>query len=216
MTRIIGSRILKTQCCGSTLKSEAYASINFSVAENWTDGKMVGTLFNRDGQLRRCICGRVFFLKDAMTDIVIRKDDPNLSAESIPSAQFIKDDELDTLLKSQSHELNIEITLRKRLWQFSNDAFRDTYREFKKTNKDSFPTYSLTLEQTDNLERLKELLIEQSSTNTLTLIEVNRALGHMNEALDCLKNLAQDDESFVNIMTLLINLKYRGPARYRS
>lgn len=216
MTRIIGSRILKTPCCGSTLKSEAYASINMSVAENWTDGKMVGTLFNRDGQLRRCICGRIFFLKDAMTDVVIRKNDPNLSAESIPSAQFIKDDELDTLLKSQSHELNIEITLRKRLWQFSNDTFRDTYREFKKTNKDSFPTYSLTLEQKDNLERLKELLIEQSSTNTLTLIEVNRALGHMNEALDCLKNLTKNDESFVNIMTLLINLKYRGPARYRS
>jgi hypothetical protein len=105
---------------------------------------------------------------------------------------------------------------RRNLWQFSNDTFRDTYREFKKTNKDSFPTYSLTLEQTDNLERLKELLIDQSSTNTLTLIEVNRALGHMNEALDCLKNIAQDDESFVNMMTLLIDSKYRGPARYRS
>ena len=216
MTRIIGSRILKTPCCGSTLKSEAYASINFSVAENWTDGRMVGTLFNRDGQLRRCICGRVFFLKDAMTDIVIRKDDPTLSAESIPSAEFIKDDELDVFLKSQSLELNIEIALRKRLWQFSNDSFRDTYREYKKTNKDSFPTYSLTKEQTENLERLKKLLIEQSSTNTLMLIEVNRALGYMNEALDCLKGLAQDDESFVNMMTLLIDSKYRGPARYRS
>ena len=216
MTRIIGSQILKTQCCGSTLKSEAYASINSSVAENWTDGKMVGTLFNRDGQLRRCICGRIFFLKDAMTDIVIRKDDPNLSAESIPSAEFIKDDELDVLLNSQSQELNIEITLRKRLWQFSNDTFRDTYREFKKTNKNSFPPYSLTLEQTDNLERLKELLVMQGSTNTLTLIEVNRALGHINEALVCLKNLEEEDESYVSMMTLLIGSKYKGPARFRA
>ena len=97
MTRIIGSRILKTPCCESTMKSEAYASINMSVAENWTDGKMVGTLFNRDGQLRRCICGHLFFLRDAMTDVVIRKNDPNLSADSIPSAIFIKDDELNAL-----------------------------------------------------------------------------------------------------------------------
>ena len=217
MTRIIGSRILKTPCCGSTMKSEAYASINMSVAENWTDGKMVGTLFNRDGQLRRCICGHLFFLRDAMTDVVIRKNDPNLSAESIPSAIFIKDDELNTLLKSQSHELDIEITLRKRLWQYTNDSFRDTYREFKKSNKNSFPTYSLTLEQTENLEHLKKLLIKQSSKNSLILSEINRALGHMNEALACLKDLEQDDdESFVNIMTLLIDLKYRGPARYRT
>jgi hypothetical protein len=198
------------------MKSEAYASINFSVAENWTDGKMIGTLYNRDGQMRSCICGHLFFLRDAMTDIVIMKNDPNLSADSIPSAKFIKDDELNALLKSQSHELEIEITLRKRLWQFSNDSFRETYREYKKSNKDSFPTYSLTIEQTENLERLKELLISQNSDNLLMLIEINRALGYTKEALNCLKNLSKDEESFVNMMTFLIDSKYRGPARYRS
>ena len=167
MTRIVGSRILKTPCCGSTLKSDAYASINFSVAENWTDGKMIGTLFNRDGNLRHCLCGQVFFLNDAMTDVVILKSDKTLSADSIPYAQYIKDDEVESLLDSHEFSIEIEIILRKRLWQFSNDSFRDVYRAHKKVNPKSFPTYSLTTSQISNLERLKALVNELNAKKFL-------------------------------------------------
>jgi hypothetical protein len=216
MTRIIGSRILKSPCCGSTLKSEAYASINFSVAENWTDGKMIGTLYNRDGKLRHCICGQVFLLDDAMTDVVILKSDKTLSAESIPSAQYIKDEEVESLLESQEFSPEIEIILRKRLWQISNDSFRDIYRAHKKINPNSFPSYAITTKQTSNLERLKSLINEPNADNALLLIEINRALGNKSDAIKCITSISKEDESFVKMMANLIDSNYRGPARYKS
>jgi len=216
MTRIVGSRIIKTPCCGSTLKSEAYASINFSVAENWTDGKMIGTLFNRDGNLRHCLCGQVFFLDDAMTDVVILKNDQTLSAETIPYAQYIKDDEVESLLESQEFSPEIEIILRKRLWQISNDSFRDVYRAHKKVNPNSFPSYALTIKQTSNLERLKFLINDPNAKNALILIEINRALGNKSDAIICINSISKDDESFIKMMTNLIESDYRGPARYKS
>lgn len=65
MTRISAERIILAPCCGKLYKTPHYSSINFTAHEHWTDGKVVGGLFNNGDGLRRCDCGEVFLLSDA-------------------------------------------------------------------------------------------------------------------------------------------------------
>ncbi len=65
MTRISGSRIILAPCCGKILTTPSYSSVNLTANEHWTDGKVVGGLFNNGGGLRLCECGEVFLLSDA-------------------------------------------------------------------------------------------------------------------------------------------------------
>lgn len=74
MTRCSGSRLIMTPCCGKLFSTPIYSSINFSANEHWTDGKVVGGLFNNGDGLRRCDCGEVFLLSDAKQVGTIPKD----------------------------------------------------------------------------------------------------------------------------------------------
>jgi hypothetical protein len=216
MTRITGSQILKTPCCGKTLKSVAYGTINFSTDENWTDGKAVGALFNSDGQLRKCLCGRPFFLNDAYTGVVIKNDDAILSADSIPSALYISDSEIKDLLVNKM-DVEIEIALRKRLWRLSNDEFREEYRQHMQSKPCDLPNYVLTKEQEENLEILKILLVKQGGANELLLAELDRALGNREDALSHLSRVTnKNDVKLAEMLAGLIYKNYRGPVRYKS
>lgn len=65
MARISGTRLIMVPCCGLLYSTPAYASINFTAHEHWTDGMVVGGLFDNGSGLRRCECGEVFLLRDA-------------------------------------------------------------------------------------------------------------------------------------------------------
>ena len=60
MTRISGINIIKAPCCGALYSTVAFASINFTASENWTDGTTENSLSQSDGGLRRCTCGGYF------------------------------------------------------------------------------------------------------------------------------------------------------------
>jgi hypothetical protein len=62
MTRISGTRIIEVPCCRAQYSTPAYGSINLTAYEYWTDGRHVGSLFDWDGGLRRCVCGQYFLL----------------------------------------------------------------------------------------------------------------------------------------------------------
>jgi hypothetical protein len=62
MTRITGSNVIQTPCCGAQYRTPAYGSINLSAQEYWTDGRRVGSLFGGDGGLRQCQCGAYYLL----------------------------------------------------------------------------------------------------------------------------------------------------------
>lgn len=66
-----------TPCCGKLFSTPAYSSINFTAQEHWTDGKVVGGLFDNGNGLRRCECGEVFLLSDAKQVGTIPKDKPH-------------------------------------------------------------------------------------------------------------------------------------------
>ncbi len=216
MTRITGSQILKAPCCGRTMTSPAYASINFSVNESWTDGQAVGTLFNKNGQLRKCLCGQPFFLSDAMTGVVIKYDDPVLSVESIPSAPYIKDDEVEVLLSFEGLTTEIEIALRQRLWRISNDSFRHEYREHMESNPSDLPRYNLSPEQANNLNALKFLLLNCGNENVILMAEIERTLGNFEAALELLNAAPKNDAKLAQMLKSLVKSNYTGPARYRD
>ena len=78
MTRMAGSIVFRTNCCGALYRRQAYASINLSAQEYWTDGKRVNSLFPNDGGLRQCQCG-TFFLQhecDKLYDLPKEKYKP--------------------------------------------------------------------------------------------------------------------------------------------
>ena len=60
MTRIAGTSIIKAPCCGALYSATAFASINFTASEHWTDGASENSLSQYDGGLRRCTCGGYF------------------------------------------------------------------------------------------------------------------------------------------------------------
>ena len=73
-----GSIVFRTNCCGALYRRQAYASINLSAQEYWTDGKRVNSLFPNDGGLRQCQCG-TFFLQhecDKLYDLPKEKYKP--------------------------------------------------------------------------------------------------------------------------------------------
>ncbi len=76
MTRTSGDKVIQTHCCGALLRTPSYSSINLSANERWTDGRVVGSLFENGGGLRRCTCGEYFLLIDATTVGAIAKQKP--------------------------------------------------------------------------------------------------------------------------------------------
>ena len=67
MTRVSGNTVIQSPCCGAAFRTPAYSSINLSAHERWTDGRVVGSLFENGGGLRRCSCGCYFLLPQATT-----------------------------------------------------------------------------------------------------------------------------------------------------
>jgi hypothetical protein len=81
MTRISGDRIVLAPCCGKILGTPSYSSVNLTAKEHWTDGRVVGGLFNNGGGLRLCACGEVFLLSDAKQVGNIPKGKPTAPAD---------------------------------------------------------------------------------------------------------------------------------------
>jgi len=63
MTRVFGRTILKTPCCGALYCDKAYASINFSAQEHWSDGRHVCSLSPEGEGLCVCACGAYFLVR---------------------------------------------------------------------------------------------------------------------------------------------------------
>ena len=89
MTRMAGSYVVQTGCCGALYRRQAYASINFSAHEYWTDGRRVNSLFPNDGGLRKCQCGSFFLLHDCDKLYDLPKD--NLKPRAPKGWQHTKD-----------------------------------------------------------------------------------------------------------------------------
>ena len=120
MTSFRGFNLISTKCCGAIYSAPRYASFNASAFEYWTDGTRVHSLIPTDGGLRQCRCGSYFLMKSTfIVGFEIER--------SIPSAEFIKDVDLEFLLNEEL-STEVEIVVRRRYWRFLNEPYRDLYR----------------------------------------------------------------------------------------
>jgi hypothetical protein len=123
MTRISGHTSIASPCCKSLYKVVEYASMNFSVYANWTDGAKDGALMPNDGGLRVCRCGTAFLLRDAI----------RLEIEVSPDTPFPPkpaDADLPSVIQATPSS-QIEATARRNYWRHLNDAYRVLYREHR-------------------------------------------------------------------------------------
>lgn len=65
MTSTKGFHIIQSPCCKTHLTTVAYASLNFSASEYWTDGGTVNSLAPTHEGLCCCPCGSFFHLSNA-------------------------------------------------------------------------------------------------------------------------------------------------------
>jgi hypothetical protein len=73
MTRIIGTRVYRATCCGREYGTAAYASINFSAFEYWTDGATLNSLAPEPSRIYRCQCSGLFLMGQTQTVGLIRR-----------------------------------------------------------------------------------------------------------------------------------------------
>ena len=255
MTRIAGTNIIKTPCCGNLYSTTAFASINFMASEHWTDGATENSLSQSDGGLRRCKCGgyflsgyaeRVGFIpkntrqqaeqseysiskifgkigklliaEDKAKPQTIRKPPSQWAANETvipPKAQSVTGSAIAELLDSKPQDKNLLIQARRLYWRYLNDQFRDEYRTYRDTNKDSFLAYAPSATQMDNMTQLAELLEDHDMVDELELGELYREMGQPLKARAKLAKVGEDDRKLCDMQLTLLEMDYRGPARFK-
>lgn len=232
MTSTRGYKIVSTKCCGAVYTTVRYSSMNFSALEYWTDGARTHSLMPIDGGLRKCKCGKYFLLQQTL-EVGYEEE------RSIPSAQGVKDDDLESALEHQlSHE--IELVIRRRYWRYLNDPYRDLYRTHRDESNQSsnsiskrlltfiglkqetttshhftVPTYEPSDHQQKNLLRLLSLMDQSDSSFWLEKAEIFRELSDFEKAEEALSFLTKDETTTYQIIRQLIEERKNAPHRYR-
>jgi hypothetical protein len=209
MTRTSGYSIIQTPCCEAKFLTPRYASINMSAAEHWTDGRVVGSLFDNGGGLRQCACGSYFLLSQA--DYLDKTH-----SKELPLAIHVKDTELDALLLFKSVDSEVEIVARRRYWQFLNDPYRETYRAARQTDTSCWPTYTPSDVQRVNMNKLLSLLDAHHTQNWIEMAELLRELGEPTAAQNALKYINKSQTQDAELQRQLISKGGQGPVRFRN
>ena len=246
MTRFSGSRLIIAPCCGKLFSTPQHSSINFTAHEHWTDGKVVGGLFDNGGGLRWCECGEVFLLSDAKqvgaipkdkqqapddwqrkssswwhrlwgfptTEKIIkyydiRSDDEIATAQANtpPSPNYVRDDELQALLEKK-HKPEIELRLRRLYWRYMNNNYRTALKVSPTIKR---PVFTPTTDQTENMRILATLIESGDDMNVSELVEIYRELGEFDKAEVLLPLLPAGYETEAALQKELLAEKCQAP-----
>lgn len=123
MTRIIGTLVHATPCCGALYASPKYASMNFSAFEYWTDGWREHSLMPNDDGLRRCKCGQ-FVLMQQLVEI----DSGEFSG--LPYLAPVPPHQLADCFET-THDEATEVAARLGYWRHLNHDYRGRYRQHR-------------------------------------------------------------------------------------
>ena len=122
MTRTTGHTLIATNCCRTLYATPQYGSMNFSAFLYWTDGHKEGSLMPGGGGLRKCKCGEVYLLREA-----IRLE---LDAEpDTPKTQHLEAADLPHAVNSPNKA--VELAARREYWIDLNHDYRDLYRAYR-------------------------------------------------------------------------------------
>jgi hypothetical protein len=215
MTSYSGYKIIRCPHCGTESAERAFASINFSAQEYWTDGQRVNSLAPTDESIRNCNCGSFYLSFTAKT--LGHSKAPNFEGAEIPIARVVSDAGLQAALLSKKYDSDCELAIRKRLNRYFNDPYRDIYRHHRSRDKGSFPEYEPSAAQKENLILMIELMDQDSIRNVFELVECHREVGAFDIALDHASSTSIDNQTqrMLALQRQLIANGIRNPVRFR-
>jgi hypothetical protein len=194
------------QCptCSAEFAAWAVASGNSFDAKFFTDGCILGSMFDEDSLLLRCPgCNKYFWRENVLTRKSMHDSQYFLafkekSTPRLPNAEKLDGRDYDILVllsfwKSEAQEKHIRI----RAWWSFNDAYR-----FGQPEK-----FSMSPEQEANLIRLLELLDTNDPGESITRAEILRGLGQFDS---CLQELNRPiEERYVMAVDTIKDLAIR-------
>lgn len=247
MTIIRGSRTLAAPCCGAQYAFPRFVTMNFSAFEYWTDGWDDGVLMPKDYGIRLCSCGR-FVLRREMHDVSVSDEleaphmrfvPPNRIDECIASADSVEMEraarrflwhELNHAYREQyrTHREHEETALRTG-WESANPDRRTFWGRLVGRKAPiyvrpdvpmTFPTFTTTLEQIQNMTRLCELISEENKPvgerDMLELAELYRELGRLADAQHAIAHVPHDTKPVARrVIAKLIEDGLSSPIRFR-
>jgi hypothetical protein len=222
MTRTSGRWILQTPCCGARYCSPAYASINFSAHEYWSDGRRVKSLAPQDEGLRRCGCGAFFLLRQcgSVGELPLAQRDTRPAAERAldpPDIRPVGADDLAGLLAANPPDRGVMIAGRRLHWRDLNDPFREVYRTHRMEHATSLPPYRPTDGQRANMTALLALLDGAPDVDFGEVAELHRELGDFERAAEAVEKAVPNywGETIAPLLGRLIARRVNAPVRYR-
>lgn len=165
-----------------------------------------------------CKIGKLFIAEDKAKPQTIRKPPSQWAANETvipPKAQSITGAAIAELLDSKPQDKNLLIQARRLYWRYLNNQFRDEYRAYRDIHKDSFPAYAPSAAQIDNMEQLAALLEDRDMVDELELGELYREMGQPLRARAKLAKVGDEDKKLCEIQVTLLEMNYRGPARFK-
>ena len=118
------------------------------------------------------------------------------------------------LLDFKPQDKNLLIQARRLYWRYLNNQFRDEYHAHRDIHKDSFPSYAPSAAQINNMEHLAALLEDHDMADELELGELYRELSQPLKARAKLAKADQLDKKLCSIQLTLLEMDFRGPARF--
>lgn len=138
-----------------------------------------------------------------------------------PWPDHVKASELAGLIAAGTADAELEAVLRRRYWQHLNEPFRAVYRQFRDAHHErdaegdsaTFPEFTTSPEQTDNMRRLLPLLEAMASPDWLEIAELNRELGDFAQAKASLDHPVSNERLHL-VISKLTQQKVRCPVRF--
>ena len=162
--------------------------------------------------------GKLLMAEDKTKTQTIRKLPSQWAANETvipPKAQSVTGAAIAELLDSKPQDKNLLIQARRLYWRYLNNQFRDEYRTYRDIHKDSFPAYAPSAAQMDNMEQLATLLEAHDMVDELELGELYREMGQPLKARAKLAKVGEEDRKLCEIQVTLLEMNYRGPARFK-
>ncbi|MFM7008197.1 MAG: hypothetical protein ACKO0Z_02495 [Betaproteobacteria bacterium] len=247
MTSYAGYTISAAECCGVRYAIRRYRSINFSASCYWTDGYRENSLMPNDHGLRQCKCGVFFVQKDLVEIDQVQESElpsparvePSILAIAIQQASNEKIEaaaRLDYWHHLNHHYRNLyrihrdaEEQEAREKWETAHPDTRSLWQIIRKAKRTpeyttsfdrpiTFPAFTPSWEQEENMRRLLQLLLTSSNRTwyAYEIVELNRELGRFAEASKALEQTNRDDESVLHgLLAKLIKEQQAAPVRYR-
>ena len=154
---------------------------------------------------------------DYLLNYDIRTDEEVKAAEDEipPLTSYVADADMPDVIEKSSENREMLIIARRRMWQYLNDPFRESYRKHKEASPDTLPPYEASYEQKENMLKLAYLLEDSYGPPWLEVTELCREVGDMDAAAKALNRAGKSDQTLSGIVGQLIEMNYSGPARFR-